>query len=90
LSQSEDEKRGSGKPSALLQNLATIASRAAGAHRKYQDARYGNSTGAASAGKQLAFWTCPCGWTGPAKDLKVTADGLSCPSCESARGLSPA
>ena len=90
LSKPEDDTTGPAKPSALLQNLAAIAARAPGGHKRYQDARYGNSSGAASEGKRLTSWRCACGWTGAAKELKVTAGGLSCPSCGASGGLTSA
>ena len=87
LSEPDDSPKQAAKPSALLQNLARIAAHASGAHRKYQNARYGSSSGAASAGKRLTVWTCGCGWSGPSQELKVSAAGLSCPSCQEAGGL---
>ncbi len=90
LSEPDDSPTQAGKPSALLQNLARIATHASGAHRTYQNARYGSSSGAASAGKRLTSWGCACGWSGAAQELKVGAGGLSCPSCQEARGLQAA
>jgi len=87
VSEPDDSPKEPAKPSALLQNLARIAAHASGAHRKYQNARYGSSSGAASAGKRLTVWTCGCGWSGPSQELKVSAAGLSCPSCQEAGGL---
>ena len=87
MSEPDQDTKASARPSALLQNLAAIAAHASSAHRKYQDTRYGTSSGAASVGKRLTSWTCACGWTGAAKELKVSADGLNCPSCNEARGL---
>ena len=81
MSEPDDNPKETAKPSALLQNLARIAVQASGAHRTYQNARYGSSSGAASAGKRLTSWTCGCGWSGAAQELKVGAAGLSCPSC---------
>jgi len=86
-SEPDDSPKDAAKPSALLQNLARIAVQASGAHRTYQNARYGGSSGAASAGKRLTMWTCGCGWSGAAQELKVGAGGLSCPSCQEAGGL---
>ena len=63
LSEPDDSPKETAKPSALLQNLARIAMHASGAHRTYQNARYGSSSGAASAGKRLTVWTCGCGWS---------------------------
>ena len=90
LRKPEDDTTGPARPSALLQNLAAIATRASGAHRKFQDARYGNSSGAASAGKRLTSWSCACGWTGAAQELRVSVGGLGCPSCDGTGGLKPA
>jgi len=87
LSEPDDSPKQAAKPSALLQNLARIATQASGAHRKYQNARYGSSLGSASAGKRLTVWTCGCGWTGAAQELRVSAAGLSCPSCQEPEGL---
>src|SRR5215210_2116498 len=70
LSEPDDSPKQAAKPSALLQNLARIATQASGAHRKYQNARYGSSLGSASAGKRLTVWTCGCGWTGAAQELR--------------------
>lgn len=90
MSKPEDDTKATAKPSAMLQNLAAIAARASGGHKRYQNARYGNSSGAASAGKRLTSWRCTCGWAGAAKELTVTAGGLSCPSCHAAGGLTSA
>jgi hypothetical protein len=49
VSNPEADAKNTARPSALLQNLAAIAAHASGAHKKYRDARYGNSSGAASA-----------------------------------------
>jgi len=87
LSEPDDSPKEAAKPSALLQNLARIAAHASGAHQTYQNARYGSSSGAASAGKRLTVWTCGCGWSGAAQELKVGAAGLSCPSCQETGGL---
>ena len=87
MSEPDDSPKEAAKPSALLQNLARIAMHASGAHRTYQSARSGSSSGAASAGRRLTSWTCVCGWSGTAQELKVGAGGLSCPSCEEAGGL---
>ena len=87
LSEPDDSPKETAKPSALLQNLARIAVQASGAHRTYQNARYGSSSGAASAGKRLMSWGCACGWSGAAQELNVDAGGLSCPSCQEAGGL---
>ena len=87
MSEPADSPKQAAKPSALLQNLARIATHASGAHRTYQNARYGSSSGAASAGKRLTVWTCGCGWSGPSQELRVGAGGLSCPSCQETRGL---
>jgi hypothetical protein len=87
LSEPDDSPKQTAKPSALLQNLARIATHATGAHRTYQNARYGSSSGAASAGKRLMSWGCACGWSGAAQELRVSAAVLSCPSCLEAGGL---
>ena len=87
MSEPDDSPKEAAKPSALLQNLARIAAHASDAHRTYQNARYGGSSGAASAGKRLTVWTCGCGWSGPSQELKVSVGGLSCPSCQEAGGL---
>jgi len=87
LSEPDDSPKEAAKPSALLQNLARIATHASGAHRTYQSARSGSSSGAASAGKRLTSWGCACGWSGVAQELRVSAAGLSCPSCQEAGGL---
>ena len=87
LSEPDDSPKEIAKPSALLQNLARIAVQASGAHRTYQNARSGGSSGAASAGKRLTSWGCVCGWSGTAQQLRVSAAGLSCPSCQEAGGL---
>ncbi len=90
MSKSNRDEQGTAKPSALLQNLAAIAARDAGAHKHYKDARYGISPGAASAGKRLVSWRCGCGWSGAAKELKVQAGRLSCPACGSVESLASA
>ena len=87
MSEPDDSPKETARPSALLQNLARIAVQASGAHRTYQNARSGGSSGAASAGKRLTSWGCACGWSGAARELQVGAAGLSCPSCQETGGL---
>ena len=85
--QDDEEPKAAPKPSALLQNLAAIAARAPGNQKRYQDSRWGGSSGAASEGKSVRSWACACGWGGAAKELRPTADGLACPSCGQAGKL---
>ncbi len=69
------------KDPAWITKLASLASKAPAGHKAYRDSRWGNSKGAASEGKRLVSWTCACGWTGPARDLKAGASGVTCPAC---------
>jgi len=59
------------KDPAWITRLASLASKAPAGHKAYRDSRWGNSKGAASEGKRLVAWTCACGWTGPARELKA-------------------
>jgi len=37
--------------------------------------------GPASKGRSVTSWRCDCGWTGGARELKVTESGVACPAC---------
>ncbi len=87
MSKPDPDAAEAGRPSALLQNLAVIAARDPRAHKRFKDARYGSSSGPASAGKRLTVWRCTCEWTGAAQELKLGAGRLCCPSCGEAGGL---
>ena len=69
------------KDPAWVTKLASLASKAPAGHKAYRDSRWGNSKGAASEGKHLVAWTCACGWSGPARELKAGASGVCCPAC---------
>lgn len=68
---------------AWIGNLARVGAAAEGMVRR----RTKGTFGAASAGRALKTWSCACGWSGPATDLKASAGGIACPACGAIRGL---
>jgi hypothetical protein len=83
----KDDADGPAKEPEWLTRLSGMAARAPNSHRKHRDAKWGSSSGAANKGQRLLSWSCTCGWTGAAQDLKPGAGGISCPACGSASGL---
>jgi hypothetical protein len=56
------------------------AGASAQAQKQHRDRRL-CPTGAASEGKRLMRWACPCGWAGSSRELKAGPDGICCPAC---------
>ena len=70
-----------------LSNLAAMSATATA--KRERDAKRRGSSGAASPGHIVAVWSCRCGWSGGAKELKLNATtfALACPRCGKADGL---